>query len=247
MSIVALIGSTKYKTRFLEIAKELELEGNNVLHTHLFTHTDGYELTDEQVQTALDNSYERINMADTVYVITPDGKLGDSTKDELEYAKTLKKNIIFDPFEIRLNSIENCTAKSILNIAIAKLKINLNSYSFGYFKKSKVIIEEFDSDNLYTTIAAANELMNKLSCTIKDIIRDSSKDGNINIDILLEIEKIVNEYDSNSNSSAALYSNKYCNYFAYLYTISQLENLTPELLANTIDFTAELLQLIVAN
>lgn len=97
---VTIIGSTKFKKYFLDAAAELESLGATVTHTHLFTHTDGYELTEEQQETALKNSQMRIKEAHAVYVICPDGYIGDSTAEEIKFATDWGIPIFYQPLII---------------------------------------------------------------------------------------------------------------------------------------------------
>ena len=91
--IISINRSSKYKPYFLEKAKELELQGNVVLMTHLFSHADHYELTETQFKNAVENGHRRIDMCDMVYVIAPSNYIGSSTQEEIDYAKSKGKII----------------------------------------------------------------------------------------------------------------------------------------------------------
>jgi len=118
-STVALIGSTKYKTRFMDLAKELELKGATVTHTHLFSHYDGYELTKEELEQAERNGESRINKADYVIVISPDGCIGENTMKEIRYAANSQKTIVFYPIKIGThNGVFH--ADDVLSVALIK-------------------------------------------------------------------------------------------------------------------------------
>ncbi len=146
-STITLIGSTKYKSRFMSLAKELELKGATVTHTHLFSHAEGYELTDDEVEQALRNGENRINKADYVIVICPDGIIGESTKQELQYALSNKKRVLFQPIKIGThNGIFH--ADDVLSVALIKyfylnnLKVQLqNSALETYLEYSDVKFE----------------------------------------------------------------------------------------------------------
>ncbi len=93
--VITLCGSTKFKDEFLQVQKELTLEGNIVISVGLFGHADGEfgkHITTE-VKIMLDDIHKRkIDMADEIFVINKGRYIGESTKSEIEYAiKTGKK------------------------------------------------------------------------------------------------------------------------------------------------------------
>jgi len=45
--IITLCGSTRFKDEYIEVAKNLALDGHAVLSVNLFDHADGIELTTE--------------------------------------------------------------------------------------------------------------------------------------------------------------------------------------------------------
>lgn len=97
--VVTLCGSTRFKKEFMEVQKQLTLEGNIVISVGLFGHSgdeEVWENMDEGTLTKtkemLDDMHKRkIDMADSVFVINVGGYIGDSTKSEIEYAKKLGK------------------------------------------------------------------------------------------------------------------------------------------------------------
>lgn len=93
--VITLCGSTKFKTEFLQVQKELTLKGNIVISVGLFGHADGdYEnIITTDIKIMLDDMHKRkIDMADEIFVINKGGYIGKSTKSEIDYAiKTGKK------------------------------------------------------------------------------------------------------------------------------------------------------------
>lgn len=93
--IITLCGSTKFKNEFLEVQKQLTLQGHIVLSVGLFAHSDNIELTREE-KVRLDNLHkEKINMSDAIFVINKDGYIGESTYSEIDWAERMKKQIYF--------------------------------------------------------------------------------------------------------------------------------------------------------
>ena len=99
--VVTLCGSTRFKTEFMEVQKKLTLDGNIVISVGLFGHSgddEVWENMDEGTLTKtkemLDDMHKRkIDMADSIFVINVGGYIGDSTKSEIEYAKSHGKEI----------------------------------------------------------------------------------------------------------------------------------------------------------
>ena len=90
--VITLCGSTKFKAEFMKVQKELTLKGYIVISVGCFGHS-GDIITDEQ-KIMLDNMHKRkIDMADEIFVINVDGYIGESTKSEIEYAKSHNKKI----------------------------------------------------------------------------------------------------------------------------------------------------------
>lgn len=93
--VITLCGSTKFKDEFLQVQKELTLEGNIVISVGLFGHADGEfgKLITTEVKIMLDDIHKRkIDMADEIFVINKGRYIGESTKSEIEYAiKTGKR------------------------------------------------------------------------------------------------------------------------------------------------------------
>ena len=95
MKVITLCGSTKFKKEFEEINKKLTLEGNVVLSLGIFSHTDGEQLSDEQIKMLKDIHKQKIAMSDEIFVINKNSYIGNGLKEEIEYAKQLNKGISY--------------------------------------------------------------------------------------------------------------------------------------------------------
>ena len=99
--VITLCGSTRFKDEFLNVQKDLTLKGNIFISVGLFGHSgdsEVWENMDEGTLTKtkkmLDDMHKRkIDMADEIFVINVNGYIGESTKSEIEYAKSLGKKI----------------------------------------------------------------------------------------------------------------------------------------------------------
>ncbi len=93
-NVITLCGSTKFKEEFLQMQKDLTLQGNIVISVGLFGHSGDEEVWEEGTKEMLDDMHKRkIDMANEIFVINKGGYIGSSTKSEIEYAKSVGKNI----------------------------------------------------------------------------------------------------------------------------------------------------------
>lgn len=93
VKVVALIGSSKNKETILKMGKEYNLRGIVAIHSDIFTGADGYEINEKQIDVCVENGHRRIDMADEVVVVNPDGYFGDSTAEEIAYALMTDKPV----------------------------------------------------------------------------------------------------------------------------------------------------------
>ena len=97
--IITLCGSTKFKDEFMKAQKDLTLKGNIVISVGLFGHSGDNEVwknmddgTVAKIKTMLDDMHKRkIDMADEIFVVNVGGYIGESTRSEIEYAKSTGK------------------------------------------------------------------------------------------------------------------------------------------------------------
>ena len=94
--VITLCGSTRFKEQFLEAQKRLTLAGNIVISVGLFGHSGDDEVWTEGTKEMLDDMHKRkIDMADGIYVINVGGYIGQSTRSEIDYARSQGKTVEF--------------------------------------------------------------------------------------------------------------------------------------------------------
>lgn len=92
--VVTLCGSTRFKDAFVQVQKELSLQGCIVISVGLFGHCGDGEVWQAGVKEMLDDMHLRkIDMADAVFVINVDGYVGESTRREIAYARSQGKEV----------------------------------------------------------------------------------------------------------------------------------------------------------
>ena len=92
--VVTLCGSTRFEAEFAEVNQRLTLDGCVVLSLGMFHLPDlpGYDWTTDpsDLKGRLGGvHFQKIRMADEVYVVDPGGYLGESTRREIVYAESL--------------------------------------------------------------------------------------------------------------------------------------------------------------
>ena len=93
--VITMCGSLKYKDEFIKMSEKLELDGNCVLSVVYPTkeNKDYYTKGEADI---LDRMHkQKIAMSDAIFVVNVNGYIGSGTKSEIEYAKSLGKEIIY--------------------------------------------------------------------------------------------------------------------------------------------------------
>lgn len=93
MKTITICGSMKYEKEMPIIAFKLETKHNfNVLQC--VYNVEKEELTSLEAKALKEAHYKKIDMSDGIYVVDIQGYIGDSTREEMRYAKEHKKEII---------------------------------------------------------------------------------------------------------------------------------------------------------
>ena len=92
MKIVTICGSMKFQKEMIEVAQKLELENNYCVIQCIY---DLKNVSHEQLKRLSALHYKKIDISDAIYVINVNGYIGQSCKNEIEYAKSKNKEIIY--------------------------------------------------------------------------------------------------------------------------------------------------------
>lgn len=90
---VCLCGSTKFKDKFFEVARDLTLKGCIVTMPMVFVHSGDENISEIQKQYLDEVHKAKIAEADLIYIINVDGYIGNSTRSEINWATQLGKKI----------------------------------------------------------------------------------------------------------------------------------------------------------
>lgn len=93
MKTITICGSMKYEKEMPIIAFKLETKhGYNVLQC--VYNLEKEELTFLDMEALREAHYKKIDISDAIYVVDIDGYIGNSTREEIRYAKENGKEII---------------------------------------------------------------------------------------------------------------------------------------------------------
>ena len=96
MKVITICESMKFIQEMMEISEKIELQGNVVLlPIYNPSRPNKESFTIEEIAMLDKMHRERIKISDAILVVNVNGYIGDSTKSEIEFAKSLNKEIIY--------------------------------------------------------------------------------------------------------------------------------------------------------
>lgn len=95
--IVVLSGSTRFREEFDKAAERFTLAGVIVLMPHVWVRSDpAYaDISDEDKYNLDELHLHKIDMADELFVVNPEGYIGASTTKEIEYAIRTNTPVVY--------------------------------------------------------------------------------------------------------------------------------------------------------
>lgn len=95
MKIITICGSLKFMSEMMYWAEKLELEGNCVLSVIYPTKEDKDAYAPEE-HDMLDKMHKKkIDLSNSIFVVNKNGYIGSSTRSEIDYAKSLGKEVLY--------------------------------------------------------------------------------------------------------------------------------------------------------
>lgn len=96
MKIITMCGSFKFIDEIIKLAEHLELEGNCVLVPIYNSNKPNERFYTKEDKLMFDKMHkEKIKLSDAIFVVNINNYIGESTKNEIKYAKELDKEIIY--------------------------------------------------------------------------------------------------------------------------------------------------------
>ena len=93
MKIFTICGSMRFSAQMKEIAKKLEIENGYCVLQPLYC--DGNTINAEQLKSLAAAHYKKIDISDGIYVLNVGGYIGKSVSEEIDYARSHNKEILF--------------------------------------------------------------------------------------------------------------------------------------------------------
>ncbi len=94
MKVVTICGSMKFANEMQDIARELEAK-NSWCVIQCVYNIDKTKITKEEMENIINVHWKKIDISDAIYVVNIGGYLGKSTINEIKYAISKGKEIIY--------------------------------------------------------------------------------------------------------------------------------------------------------
>ena len=94
MKTVTVCGSMRFAESMKNIAFELETRHNINVIQCIYNESEKI-ITESEKENIVKAHYHKIDISDAIYVVDIDGYIGQSVKEEIEYAKSKGKEIIY--------------------------------------------------------------------------------------------------------------------------------------------------------
>lgn len=95
MKIITVCGSYKFKNEMIEVTEKMALKGNCMITPIELTKPNKEAYTKDEAIMLGKMHKEKIKLSDAILVVNVNGYIGDSTNSEVEYAKSLNKEILY--------------------------------------------------------------------------------------------------------------------------------------------------------
>lgn len=95
MKIITVCGSYKFKNEMVEVTEKMALKGNCMITPIELTKPNKEVYTKDEAIMLGKMHKEKIKLSDAILVVNVNGYIGDSTNSEIEYAKSLNKEILY--------------------------------------------------------------------------------------------------------------------------------------------------------
>lgn len=94
MKIITVCGSLKFMKEIMEITEQMDLQGNCMLSI-VYPTKDKDDYSEEEITMLNRMHKERIRISDAILVVDVNHYIGESTRSEIEFAKSLNKEIMY--------------------------------------------------------------------------------------------------------------------------------------------------------
>lgn len=95
MKIITVCGSYRFRKEMVEITEKLALQGNCMITPIELSKTNKEAYTEADVKMLEKMHKEKIKISDAILVVNVNDYIGSSTQKEIEYAKSLNKEVLY--------------------------------------------------------------------------------------------------------------------------------------------------------
>ena len=95
MKIITVCGGYKFKKEMMAITEKMALKENCMLTPIELTKPNKEAYTEDEALILDKMHKEKIKLSDAILVVNVNGYIGNSTNSEIEYAKSLDKEILY--------------------------------------------------------------------------------------------------------------------------------------------------------
>ncbi len=95
MKVITVCGSYKFKKEMIEITEKFALQGYCMITPIELSKSSKEAYSQNDIACLGKMHKEKIKLSDAILVVDVDGYIGESTKGEIEYAKSLGKEILY--------------------------------------------------------------------------------------------------------------------------------------------------------
>ena len=94
MKVVTICGSMKFADEMIKVASELEKKNGWCVIQCVYD-VDSNKATDAEIENIVNAHWKKIDISDAVYVVNVGGYIGTSTRNEINYALSKCKEVIY--------------------------------------------------------------------------------------------------------------------------------------------------------
>ena len=93
--IITICGSMRFEKRMQEIARDLEIKKGYCVLQPIYKVSKKKMETFEEIENILRSHLRKIDISDAIYVVNIGGYIGESTRQEIEYAESHQKKVVY--------------------------------------------------------------------------------------------------------------------------------------------------------
>ena len=93
--IVTICGSMRFEKKMQEIARNLEIKKGYCVLQPIYKVSKAKVETYEELENIYKSHLQKIDISNAIYVVNIGGYIGESTKQEIEYAQNTGKKIFY--------------------------------------------------------------------------------------------------------------------------------------------------------